>query len=224
MPRSNFDSLPLKRSLAREYLISFIVAVIMLLASAAGIIFRDVMYPTDELLVGFVSTDLLNIVVGLPILLVSMYLARRGRLGGLLCWPGALLYVLYIYTSYMGIPMNWMLIPHIIQIVLSAYLIIAIVSSIDSEAVRHRLDGAVPARSTGGILFGIGVLVIAWVAVQIGTAIINQVRPERMALIQIINDLVVGCPALVISGYLLLRRRGWGYVAGAGLLLMSSVL
>ena len=29
-------------------------------------------------------------------LLVSMWLTRRGKLIGLLCWPGALFYVLYV--------------------------------------------------------------------------------------------------------------------------------
>ena len=79
MPKLSSNPLPLKRSLGREYAISVIVATIMLVASTAGIIYRNVMYPTGKLSVGFVSTDLLNLVVGLPILLVSMYLARRGR-------------------------------------------------------------------------------------------------------------------------------------------------
>jgi hypothetical protein len=29
----------------------------------------------------------------------AMELARRGKLVGLLCWPGVLLYVLYVYTD-----------------------------------------------------------------------------------------------------------------------------
>ena len=45
-----------------------------------------------------------------------------------------------------------------------------------------------------------------------------------MELVQWIDDLVVGSPALLVGGYLLLRRKALGYVAGAGLLLMCSML
>ena len=196
----------------------------MIVASTAGIMYRTVMYPTEKLSVGLVSTDFLNLVVGLPILLVSMWLTRRGKLAGLLCWPGALFYVLYIYTSYLAVPMSLLLIPHIILIVLSAYSIAAIVASIDSAAVRQRLDSAIPARSTGCILISIGVLVFAYQIVKIVAGLISQTPPDSMELVQWIDDLVVGSPALLIGGYLLLRRRALGYVAGAGLLLMCSML
>ena len=35
---------------------------------------------------------------------------------------------------------------------------------------------------------------------------------------------MIGCPAILGCGYLLLRRKALGYVAGAGLLLMCSLL
>jgi len=81
--------LPIKRSLTLEYAISIVIAVIMIVASIVGILHRSVIYPTEKLSVGFVSTDLLNLAVGVPVLLVSMWLVRRGQLIGLLCWPGA---------------------------------------------------------------------------------------------------------------------------------------
>ena len=218
------DPLPLKHGLGREYTISVAIAVIMALVSVAGIVYRGTFYPTEELSAGFVATDILNLGVGLPILLVSMQLARRGILAGLLCWPGALLYVLYIYVSYLALPMRALLIPHILLIALIAYSAIAIIVKIDSDAVRRRIGGAVPAKSTGCILTGIAILVIVYQAVNIITCLINQAPPDRVEFVQWIDDLVVGCPALLGGGYLLLRRKALGYVAGAGLLLMCSLL
>jgi hypothetical protein len=56
-------------------------------------------YPAGEALYFSVATEVINLVVGLPALLGPMWLARRGRLVGLLCWPGALLHVLYIHVK-----------------------------------------------------------------------------------------------------------------------------
>ena len=216
--------LPITRSLTLEYANSFVVAIIMVVASTVGIMYRSVIYPTEKLSIGFVSTDLLNLVVGLPVLLVSMWLTRRGKLAGLLCWPGALFYVLYIYTSYLALPVSVLLIPHIFLIILSAYSIIGIIVSINCDAVRQRLSGVIPAKTTGGILTSIAILVIVYQIISIITVLINQTTPDNVALVQWIDDLVVGSPALLVGGYLLLRRKALGYVAGAGLLLMCSVL
>lgn len=216
--------LPITRSLTLEYAISVVVAIIMVMASTVGIMYSSVIYPTEKLSIGFVSTDLLNLVLGLPVLLVSMWLTRRGNLTGLLCWPGALFYVLYIYTSYLAIPVSVLFIPHIFLITLSAYSIIGIIVSINSEAVHQRLRGVIRAKTTGYILTSISILVIVYQLVRIITVLINQTSPDNLELVQWIDDLVIGGPALLIGGYLLLRRKALGYVAGAGLLLMSSML
>ena len=216
--------LPITRSLTLEYVISIVISIIMVVASIAGILYSSVIYPTEKLSIGFISTDLLNLVVGLPVLLVSMCLTRRGKLTGLLCWPGALYYVLYIYTSYLAIPVSVLLILHIFLITLSAYSIFRIIVSINGEAVRQRLNGVIPAKTTGYILVSIAILVIVYQIVRIVTVLINQTIPDNLELVQWIDDLVVGCPALLIGGYLLLRRKALGYVAGAGLLLMCSLL
>ena len=90
-------TLPIKRDLTLAYLMSGIVALIMSVASVAGLLYGSHIYPASQVSSN-TGTDALNLVVGLPILLVSMWLARRGSLIGLLCWPGALFYILYVYT------------------------------------------------------------------------------------------------------------------------------
>ena len=224
MPRISAVSLPLKHSYAREYAASIAIAILMFLASIAGILYGEVFYPIDELSVGFVSTDLLNLAVGFPILLLSMWLTRRGHLVGLLCWPGALLYVLYIYFSYLALPMRVLLIPHLLLIALSAYTTIAVMANIKSEKVRQRISEVVPAKTTGYILVVIAILVFAYQFYNIATSIINKAPPDRMTLVQWIDDLVIGCPAILGGGWLLLRRKELGYAAGMGLLLVCSLL
>lgn len=218
-------SLPIKRDLTLAYALSLVVALIMTVASVIGFLYRTVIYPTDELLLSKISLDVFNLVVGLPILLGSMWLARRGKLIGLLCWPGALFYVLYIYVSYLiGVPFNALFLPYIALVTLSAYTLIGLVASIDGEAVRQRLTGVVPARTAGGILAGLTILfIVRQIAVTV-TALISQTPVDPIMELPLwIADLTLS-PAWLVGGFLLWRREALGYVAGAGLLLLYSLL
>jgi len=217
-------SLPLTYNLAHLYSLSAAIAVLMAIASTAGILFPSVLYPSEKLRIGFVATDALNLIAGLPILLTSMWLTRRGLLAGLLCWPGALLYTLYVYISYMALPMSAFLVPHMVLVALSAYSTIAIIARIDCHSVRDQLDDAVPARTTGWILTVVAIAVMTYQIVNMVSTLSGQVPPSSMDLVQWIDDLLIGSPAVLAGGYLLLRRKPLGYATGAALLLMCSLL
>ncbi|MEN8204186.1 MAG: hypothetical protein ABFS28_16430 [Bacteroidota bacterium] len=70
------------------YALSLVVAILMAAASVAGLSYQKTLYPTDELVRAFLPNDVVVLLIGLPILLVSMWLTWRGRLIGLLFWPG----------------------------------------------------------------------------------------------------------------------------------------
>jgi hypothetical protein len=217
--------LPITRDLTLAYLVSLVIAFLMAVASVAGLLYRAAIYPTDELLLSFLPNDALNLVVGLPILLGSMWLARRGKLIGLLCWPGALFYVLYVYVLYLiGMPFNALFLPYLLLVPLSAYTIIGIVASIDGEAVRQRLTGVVPAKIAGGVLGGLAILLIVRQIAIVVATLTNQTTVDTLERMLWIADVTVGCPALLAGGVLLWRREPLGYVAGAGLLLQYGVL
>jgi hypothetical protein len=222
---SSSDRLPVARDLTLAYALSLIVVLIMTVASVVGLLYRTVMYPTDELLLSFAPSDAFNLVVGLPILLGSMWLARRGKLIGLLCWPGALFYVLYIYVPYIiGVPFNVLFLPYLVLVALGAYTLIGLVASIDGEVVRQRLTGLVPARISGGILVGLAVLIIVRQVAVIVTALTSQTPVDTLEFASWVADFTVAVPVLLAGGILLWRRKALGYVAGAGLLLGYGVL
>jgi hypothetical protein len=155
-----------------------------------------------------------------------MWLARRGRLLGLLCWPGALFYVVYRYlASAIGVGFGVVFLPYLLLVALAAYTLIGLVASIDGDEVRQQLAGAVPARVAGAILVGATVLFIALDGGAIVTALTTQPprEPEHPVYV-LIADFVTLIPACLIGGFLLWRRAPLGYVAGAGLLLVYSVL
>ena len=215
---------PVRRSLTLVYALSVSIALLMAAASVAGLLVRATVYPTDELVQAFVPNDVATLLVGLPILLGSMWLARRGRLMGLLLWPGALFYVLYNYLVYvLAMPFGAAFLLHVVLLLLSAYTLIALLASIDGSAVQQRLAGSVPERVAGGILAGLGLLfALRAAAVMIGTLASQAAMVDTEVALNV-TDMTIG-PALVIGGVSLWRRRGFGYLTGLGLLFQTSML
>jgi hypothetical protein len=159
---NNENNLPIKRNLKLVYILSFIIASLMAVASIAGILFRSMIYPTDELLGTFISNDVVNLLIGLPITLGSIFLAMRGKLIGLLFWPGALFFVLYNYLIYvLAMPFNLAFLLHLTLVTLSVYTIIILVASIDGKKIQQRLAGVVHERIAGGDIGWDGFLVLA---------------------------------------------------------------
>jgi hypothetical protein len=226
MPGLPAAGLPVTRNLTLAYAFSLVIAAIMAVAAVAGLLFPSAIYPTDELIMSFAPVDAFHLVVGLPILLGSMWLARRGKLIGLLCWPGVLLYVLYSYiTNLVGVTFGVLFLPYLLLVTLSAYTTIGLVASTDGEAVRQRLTGNVPARVAGGILVGLTSLFIVMNVSAIVTAVTSQPpsEPEHPVYV-LIADFTAVIPTCLVGGLLLWRRQALGYVGGAGLLLMYSLL
>jgi hypothetical protein len=188
-------------------------------------LFQDKIYPSKELSVAFVPNDILNLCIGTPIIIISMILTKKGKLVGLLCYPGALLYITYIYIIYLlGLPFNLLFIPYLILVTVSIYTIIGLMASIDSEQVSLRLKGYVPIRTAGAILFAIASLTIIYQIFSIANAFINQSKVDQIMIAQWIDDLVIASPPVMIIGYSMMRRKALGYTSGTSLLLLLSVL
>jgi hypothetical protein len=221
---SQSSGLPITRDLTLAYTLSLLVALLMAVASAAALLYPGRLYRTEELRQSFLPNDVVNLLVGLPILLGSMWLARRGRLIGLLFWPGALFYVLYNSVVYaFGLPLNVGFLLSLLLLTLSGYTTIGLVASIDGKAVQQQLTGAVPERMAGGVLVVLGAVFSFRVIFILAGAILNRTPIAEAERALHVADLVIS-PALIVGGVLLWRREPLGYVAGTGLLFQASML
>lgn len=167
---------------------------------------------------------MVNLLIGLPILIGSMWLSWRGKLIGLLIWPGALLYVLYNYTAYIfGLPLNWTMIIYLVLVLLSAITVTRLIMSIDGVSVRGQLEGLVFEKLSGGFLFVFGLLFILRAISIIADSITNQsvILPTEFSVL--IADMILSA-LWIAGGVLLFKRSPLGYVSGLGLLFSAIIL
>ena len=221
---TNSGNTYIKGNLSLIYVSSVIIAILMIIASLAGLIYRATIYQTDELVQSFIPNDVVNLFIGLPILLGSMWLTRRGKLVGPLFWMGALFFVFYNYIGYIfAVSLTWAFILYLSLTVLSIYTFIGLFINIDGESVAQRLTGTVPEKITGGVLAVLGLLFILRVIGVLTGAILNGTDVPGAELAVNIADFFI-TPAWVIGGIQLWRRQTLGYVTGLGLLFQGSML
>jgi hypothetical protein len=221
---SRSDQLPVAPRPLLAYVASLVIALVLTVASLAGLFFPNQLYPSADLRMVRLPLDLFTLFVALPLLLGSMRSTHRGHLVGLLCWPGVLLYVLYVsITHLVGVPFSAQFPAYLLLAPLSAYTVVGLVVSIDRQAVQQRLSGAVPARVVGGLLTGLTGLFILMNLADIASALITQTPAGAPSVAAWVGDFAV-IPACLAGGILLWRRHALGYVAAPGLLLLYSLL
>jgi hypothetical protein len=216
--------LPIRFNLMLAYVFSLAITLIMTAASIVGILYPSVVYPIDEQLQTYMPNEVVNLLIGVPILLGSMWLTRRGMLIGLLLWPGALLYVLYNYLPYViGLPSGMLFLLYLSLTTLSTYTIIGLVANIDGKVVQQKLTGVVPEKAGGGVLVGLGMLMFLRAIFVLMTALVNQISVAITELSVLVADFIIA-PAVIIGGVLLWRKKALGYVSGLGPILTNAVL
>lgn len=216
--------LPLKNEISSAQSLSLIVTVLMGLMSLAGLIFQARIYPSEEVIQSLLANDVVNLFIGVPILLISMWLTKRSELIGLLLWPGALVYVLYNYIAYVfGMSFQLISIAYLALVLLSAYAVFDLLKSIDEKSVQAQLSGAVPEKIAGWVLIVFGVMFIFRAISIIADAAANQSSLQVSEIGTLIADLIISA-LWIAGGSCLLRRKPLGYVSGLGLLFAGSTL
>jgi hypothetical protein len=217
-------SLPITRHLKPAYILSLITALLMAVVSAAGLIFRARFYPTETLLTTYLTNDLINLFIGLPILLGSIWLTRGDKLIGLLFWPGALLYTFYNYIAYLvGVPYGIVSLAYLALVLLSVLAIFDILKKMDKTAIQEQLADTVPVKFAGWVLVGFGVLFFVRAIGVFFEASANQNMLPLSEIGVLIADMLIST-AWMAGGAMLLRRQPWGFVSALGLLFGASML
>lgn len=163
------------------------------------------------------GNDIIALFVGLPLLVISTWLAFRGSVRGRLLLTGTLGFFLYTYLSMsMLTAYNMLFLVYVVLFAMSLYAFILCMLSFDLADLPRHFSEKLPRGWIAGVLFAVGgFLFLAW----IGRVVPELLHPETPAALEntttrVIQalDLALIVPLAVLAGILLLRRSAWGYL------------
>lgn len=162
------------------------------------------------------GNDIVTLVVGLPLLAISTWLALRGSLRGRLLLTGTLGFFLYTYLSMsMLTAYNALFLVYVALFTLSLYAFILSMLSYDLADLPRHFSTRLPHGLIAGLLFFVGgFLLLAWLGRIVPPLLQNQtpVLENTTTLVIQAMDLGLIVPLAILSGLLLLRRSPWGYL------------
>ncbi len=186
-------------------------------------------YDTPIPALSFKMADVVTLFLALPVLVVSLWLYRRGSVKGGLVLCGALTYVLYNYISVaFGAAYNNLFLVYVLLLATSLYALILALLSFDVSALAKQFSARFPRRGIGIYLMASGVLLaLVWLVMTILPALLRGQAPDEVwsytTFMTGILDEGLVAPALIVSGVLLYRRQAIGYLL-AGTMLVFTIL
>ncbi len=217
------------RALARARAVSGVLAAVMAVTAAAGLVgglYRD----PDSVVALLRGYDVVALLIAVP-LLVGALLRRTSR--SVLVWAGVLVYAVYNDAFYLfGTELNVLFVLHAAVFALAVTALVLLLASVDVPVVAARWGRRTPVRLVGGVLVALGLsLAGMWAfamarALGAGTAL---AEPSQLIVgasfthLGAALDLSLLVPGYVLAGVLLWRRAPWGYLL-ATVLLVAGVL
>lgn len=220
----NLPQLSITRSLKTCQQLTAVLAVLLLLTSLAALLLADFVYPDAALRRSFLSNDVVNLVIGLPALIIALWLTRRGKFLGLMIWSGALFYITYnflagaIATAFL--PIFWV---HLALVVLSLLVIIKLFASLDFATIKTTLHGRVKPGFYAIVLLLLGALFFLRSLLEVIGSLNGSGMASSPELAVAIADLFI-TTFWMVGAIALLRKSGFGYASVAGLLFQASML
>lgn len=162
------------------------------------------------------ANDLVTLVLGLPLLAVSTWLAFRSSLRGQLLLTGTLGFFLYTYISMAFLAaFNALFLVYTALYSLSLFAFILSMMSFDLETLPEHFSERLPRHWIAGLLFFVGAfLSLAWLGRILPPILQNQTPLLENATTMVIQAMDLGLilPLAVLAGILLLKRSAWGYL------------
>jgi hypothetical protein len=200
-------------------LLTVALLVVMLAQAALGLLFPTQYRDVERIRGTWFGNDWVTLVVAVPLLLVGLIGAVRGRVRGSLAWLGMIGYALYNYAFYLfGAALNAFFPIYVLGFVLAVTVLILALSTLDVDRVAASFCQTAPLRLVGGslVFIGIGIWSV-WIAMWAAYVFAGQPTPVEPDVFRLVAalDLSFMVPALTSGGILLWRRILWGYVIAA---------
>ncbi|WP_197051394.1 hypothetical protein [Caloranaerobacter azorensis] len=176
-----------------------------------------------------IAQDIVTIILGIPLLIISLYLSRKGLIKGRLLLTGTLGYFLYTYTSYSFLSMyNSLFLIYVMLMSLSFFAFTLAMMSFDIQDLSLYFDEKLPVKFLGCFLifiaFSIGMM---WLG-RIVPSLINNTLPNGLehyaTLVIQALDLGFLVPTGIISGILVIKKKAIGYLLASVVIIKSITM
>lgn len=243
--------IPMRTSQPAVWL-SMLIALLALVAAGIGLLYQDGgrpftfvslrgqaveiygqgLYHYDTLFqgAGNKGTDIITIFLGIPLLVVSLLLYRRGSLRGGLLLMGALTWFLYTYASYALGPVayNNLFLVYVALFSTSLFALGLVFRSFNAPALSDHFAAGMPRRGLAIFLFVSSlVTLVVWLMAPI-IALLQSQPPERLdtysTLFTNALDIAIIVPLVFLAGLLVLRREPVGYLIAFPTLVLEAFL
>lgn len=176
-----------------------------------------------------IAQDFVTLFIGIPLLLLSLYLARRESIKGRILLAGTLGYFLVTYLFYLVMAMyNYLYLVYVLLLSASFFAFMLTIMSFNVENLKHYFDNKLPVKLIGGFLiFNSLCIASLWLQVVVpplftGTIPI-QVEHYTTLIVQGL-DLAILLPLALIAGVFIIRKTPLGYIMASVYLVFLSIL
>jgi len=186
-------------------------------------------YETVSIAVQAIAQDVVTLLIGIPLLVISMILFKKGSLQGKLLLSGTLAYFLYTYASFaFGAAYNILFLVYVSLFSLSLFAFIFALMEIDVPTLPKHFSSGLPRRTIAIFLFVVGsFLLLAWLGRIVPALLANQpplgLESYTTLIIQAL-DLGLVMPIAFLSGILLWKKSAWGYLLSSIVLIKGVTL
>jgi hypothetical protein len=179
------------------------------------------------------GNDLVTLIVGLPLLVVSTNMAmrnppRRWAFQGHLLLTGTLGFILYTYLTMSTLTAyNALFLVYVALFGISLYAFILSMMALDLHTLPERFSERLPRKWIATLLFFVGAfLSLAWLAriIQPMLKSIDPALENTTTLVIQTMDLSLIVPLAFLAGILLLRRSAWGFLLATVFVMKSLTL
>jgi hypothetical protein len=168
------------------------------------------------------AQDIVTLIIGIPLLIVSLIIANKNSLRGKLLLTGVLGYFLYTYTSYSFIAMyNKFFLIYVILMSLSFFAFVINITSHKLKSLQEHFRKNLPRKYIGGFLIFLGSGVcFMWLGRIIGSLGLEH---YTTLVIQAL-DLGLIVPIAILSGILLIKNNSLGYLLAPIIIIKGTTL
>ncbi len=174
-------------------------------------------YSLRALVTGGTPWDLVRLLLGIPLLLISFILHLRGSLRGTILFAGSLISFSYQYLLWtFDWAYNALFLVYVALFSLSLWTFMFVVAGFDRQRLLSAIGSRFPVKVAAGFSFAVAALLLfkclGEIVPGLGSEAMPAVATGYYTLVDQALDLGLLMPFCILSGVLLLRRESLGYL------------